>query len=134
MPTAARSRESPGMEPGSPGERIGRAAEALGHDASLPEGWGEAFKTGGIPSSDPSGFPSKDELLSTLESLHDRVTTAVKAADAATLTTPHPHEATRKYFPTIGDMVVFLMTSHEMDHLGQLAAWRRAMGLGPAKS
>jgi uncharacterized damage-inducible protein DinB len=108
--------------------------KALGHDASLPAGWGEAFKTGGIPSSDPSGFPSKDELLSTLESLHDRVTTAVKASDSATLAMPHPHEGTRKHFPTIGDMVVFLMTSHEMDHLGQLAAWRRAMGLGPAKS
>ena len=29
-------------------------------------------------------------------------------------------------------MIIFMMTSHEMDHLGQLAAWRRAMGLGPA--
>lgn len=26
----------------------------------------------------------------------------------------------------------FLMTAHEMDHLGQVAAWRRAMGLGSA--
>ena len=108
--------------------------KALGQQASLPEGWAEAFKTGGIPSSDPSGYPSKDELLSTLESLHDRVTTAVKAADSATLATPHPHEGTRKHFPTIGDMVVFLMTSHEMDHLGQLAAWRRAMKMGPPKA
>ena len=108
--------------------------KALGHDASLPDGWGDAFKTGGIPSHDPSVFPSKDELLSTLESLHDRVSAVVTAADPATLATPHPHEGTRKYFPTIGDMVVFLMTSHEMDHLGQLAAWRRAMGLGPARN
>lgn len=111
----------------------------LGHDASPPVGWEEAAfagteaGAGGIPSSDPSRFPSKDELLSTLASLHDRATTAVKAADAATLATPHPYEAARKYFPTLGDHVVFLMTLHEMDHLGQLAAWRRAMGLGPAK-
>ena len=105
----------------------------LGHEASLPVGWGEAWAgAGGIPGSDPSGFPSKDELVSTFESLHDRVTTAVKAADAATLATPHPIEGARKYFPTLGDHVVFLMTSHEMAHLGQLAAWRRAMGLGPA--
>ena len=34
---------------------------------------------------------------------------------------------------TVGDMIVFLMTSHEMDHLGQIAAWRRAMGLGAAE-
>ena len=106
--------------------------KALGHDASLPEAWGEVFKTGGIPSGDPSAFPSKDELLSTLESLHEQVATAVAAVDPATLAAPHPHEGTRKYFPTVGDMVVFLMTAHEMDHLGQLAAWRRAMGLGAA--
>ena len=110
------------------------ALQALGHEASLPEGWGDVFKTGGIPSGEPSAYPSKGELLSTLESLHDRLTAAVKAADSATLAVPHPHESTRKYFPTVGDMVVFLMTSHEMDHLGQLAAWRRAMGLGPARS
>ena len=110
------------------------ALKALGHEASLPEGWGDTFKTGGIPSGDPSAYPSKDELLSTLESLHDRVAAAVKAADSATLAAPHPQEGMRKYFPTVGDHVVFLMTSHEMDHLGQLAAWRRAMGLGPARS
>jgi uncharacterized damage-inducible protein DinB len=38
----------------------------------------------------------------------------------------------RKYFPTVGDQMVFMMTAHEMDHLGQMAAWRRAMGLPPA--
>ena len=106
--------------------------KALGHDASLPDGWGDVFKTGGIPSGDAAVYPSKEALLSTLEALHDRVSTAVQSADPAALATPHPHEGTRKYFPTIGDMVVFLMTSHEMDHLGQVAAWRRAMGLGPA--
>lgn len=105
--------------------------KTLGHDASLPKAWGDVFKTGGIPSTDPSVFPSKDELLATLESLHGRVAAAVTAADAATLAAPHPNEGMRKYFPTVGDMVVFMMTSHEMDHLGQLAAWRRAMGLAP---
>ena len=43
-----------------------------------------------------------------------------------------PNEQTRAYFPTVGSMVVFIMTSHEMDHLGQVAAWRRAAGLGSA--
>ena len=61
------------------------ALKALGHEASLPAGWGDTFKTGGIPSGEPSAYPSKDELLSTLESLHDRVAAAVKAADSATL-------------------------------------------------
>ena len=113
----------------------------LGHDVPPPVGWEQAAfvatAAGGRgPSSDPSGYPAKDELLSTLKSLHDRVTSAVNAADAAalkaTLATPHPYEGARKYFPTLGDHVVYLMTLHEMDHLGQIAAWRRAMGLRPA--
>ena len=41
-------------------------------------------------------------------------------------------EKSRGHFPTVGDFVIFLMTAHEMDHLGQIAAWRRAMGLGAA--
>lgn len=108
--------------------------KALGHETSLPEGWGDVFKTGGIPSGDASLFPSKDELLSTLEALHAQVAAAVSAADPAVFASPHPNDNMRAYFPSVGDMVVFLMTSHEMDHLGQLAAWRRAMGLGaPAR-
>lgn len=109
--------------------------KALGHDASLPAAWGDVFKTGGIPSADPSVYPSKEELLATYEALHAQVAAAVTAADAATLAQAHPHEGTRKYFPTVGDMIVFLMTAHEMDHLGQLAAWRRALGLAaPARA
>jgi hypothetical protein len=34
------------------------------------------------------------------------------------------------FFPTIGDHIVYMITAHQVDHLGQLAAWRRAMGLG----
>ena len=57
---------------------------------------------------------------------------AARNIDTSRFAEPHPDEGTRKYFPTVGDMIIFLMTSHEMDHLGQIAAWRRAMGLGPA--
>ena len=52
------------------------------------------------------------------------------AADPAALAAPHPNEKSRAHFPTVGDYAIFLMTGHEMDHLGQIAAWRRAMGLG----
>lgn len=104
----------------------------LGLESSLPEGWDKVFATGGEPSSDLSVYPSKDELLDALKAQHARNTEAVKNADPTSWATPHPNENTRKYFPTIGDMATFLMTSHEMDHLGQIAAWRRAMGLGSA--
>ena len=105
---------------------------ALGLESSLPDGWDKMFATGGIPSSDLSAYPSKDEILRELKAQHARNTDAVKNVDLESLATPHPDENTRKYFPTVGDMVTFLMTAHEMDHVGQIAAWRRAMGLGSA--
>ncbi len=106
--------------------------QLLGLESSLPDGWDKTFVTGGEPSGDRAAYPTKAELLDALKAQHARNTDAAKNADAATFSAPHPNEGTRKYFPTVGDQVTFLMTGHEMDHLGQIAAWRRAMGLGSA--
>ncbi len=112
------------------------SADHLGHllglESKLPEGWSEIFQTGGEPSGDASVYPSKEEILGALKEQHARNAEAVKNIDASRFAEPHPDEGRRKYFPTRGDQVVFMMTSHEMDHLGQIAAWRRAMGLGAA--
>ena len=70
--------------------------------------------------------------MAELRAAHERTGQALANADAAKLAQPHPAEKARRYFPTLGDHVVYAMTAHEMDHLGQLAAWRRAMGLKPA--
>ena len=104
----------------------------LGLESILPEGWGETFKTGGEPSGDAAHYPPMDEILEALREQHARNAAAVKTVDASRFAEPNPIEKRRTRFPTVGDQVVFLMTSHEMDHLGQLAAWRRAMGLGSA--
>ena len=37
-----------------------------------------------------------------------------------------------KYMPTALDLIVFMCINHEAMHLGQLAAWRRAMKLPSA--
>jgi len=45
---------------------------------------------------------------------------------------PNPLEGRiAEFLPTIGIMVNFMANSHHMMHLGQLSAWRRAIGLGP---
>ena len=107
-------------------------AQLLGLESDSPDGWDKTFATGGTPSADPSAYPTKEEILAELKKQHARNTAAFEKVDPAELAKPHPNEAARKYFPTVGDLVVFLMTAHEMDHLGQIAAWRRAMGLGSA--
>ena len=104
----------------------------IGLEANIPEGWDKIFITGSIPSGSAAAYPAKEELLSHLSAAHERNATALKTIDLTFLDHPHPNEKLRKHFPTIGALAIFLMTSHEMDHLGQLAAWRRAMGLGAA--
>lgn len=103
----------------------------LGLASEVPEGWDRVFATGGIPSGDAADYPSKEELLAALAAQHERNTEAVLQADPAWFAAPHPDERRRRYFPTVGDVVIFLMTSHETSHLGQVSAWRRAAGIGP---
>ena len=108
------------------------AGQLVGVDTSLPDGWEEKFRAGTPPEPGPAQNPSKEELLAEFRACHERMSQALPKIDADTMAKAHPHEGARKYFPTIGDHVIYTMTAHEMDHLGQLAAWRRAMGLKPA--
>jgi hypothetical protein len=104
----------------------------IGVESSLPDGWAESYGMGGKPDPDQAANPSKDELLERHRAFHARISEALPDVDAAVLAQRHPKEPVRAYFPTVGDQIVFMLTAHEMDHLGQMAAWRRAMGLAPA--
>jgi len=57
------------------------------------------------------------------------VTDELKQTDAEIFSKEFPDENMRKYFPTIGDFLVYLMSAHEGTHIGQLQTWKRAMGL-----
>jgi hypothetical protein len=107
-------------------------AKVLGLESTFPADWEERFKTGGVPSADASTFPSKDAILAELRAQHQCVADAIVKADPAIFSKELPDEGAREHFPTIGDFCSYLMTAHEGNHIGQIAAWRRAMGLGSA--
>lgn len=107
-------------------------ARRLGLATTLPDGWAATFGAGGVPSADAADFPGRDRILDELAAQHARVAGAVESADPAVFAAPFPDERRRRTFPTLGDYTVFVMTTHEGSHLGQIAAWRRAMGLGSA--
>ena len=107
-------------------------AGMLGLPSTFPEAWRDSFRMGGTPSADRADYPSKAELVAQLRAQHERVTQAVAAADAEQLGRRTPNPRLSERFPTVGDFTAALMTNHEAGHIGQLAAWRRAMGLGPA--
>ncbi len=71
------------------------------------------------------------ELLAEYSRLHDDALAALEYADDSVFGEVNPLERWRAVHPTVGDMLVTLMVKHESGHLGQLSAWRRAMGLPP---
>ncbi len=107
-------------------------ARRYGLESTLPDGWAGTFGAGGIPSGADDDFPGRDRILDELAAQHARVAEVVAAADPAVFEAPFPDERRRQTFPTLGDYTAFVMTTHEGSHIGQIAAWRRAMGLGSA--
>lgn len=83
------------------------------------------------PINDTAAYPPKDQLVAEYTRLHDDARHALEQCDPAIFAEPVPLERWRSKAPTVGDMVVTLMVKHESMHLGQLSAWRRAMGLPP---
>jgi uncharacterized damage-inducible protein DinB len=94
----------------------------------MPPEWSKLFDHGTKPNPDAK-YPAKATLLAKLEEAHRRLAALLEKVDQATLDQPTPDEQMRKVVPTIGDALVFLATTHEAIHLGQLSAWRRAQGL-----
>src|SRR5262249_20852728 len=125
-----------------PGRVMNHAAFVLGHLAWASENginllgqqsaraaeWLEVFGGGATPLADRSRYPAKAALLQRLEEAHAHLASAVGKATPEALAQPAP-ERMRARFPTVGHMLVGLTTSHEAAHLGQLSAWRRALGL-----
>lgn len=111
-------------------------AEDLGAKFEMPESWMELFSRKGPgdprkPDKDISKFPSKTALINELAHQHEKVKHLLLNTDENKLRENIKWRFNR-YMPTLFDLVTFMCITHEAMHLGQLAAWRRAMGLTSA--
>jgi hypothetical protein len=105
------------------------AAKLLEKPRACPKEWHQSFGMGSDPAK-PAATPTKAELLACLESQHARVSEMVAGLTEEQLAAAQPFEVVRSMFPTVGELLLHMMTTHPMLHLGQLSAWRRIMGLG----
>ena len=83
---------------------------------------------------DPAGsiYPAMDLITSVTLDGYRAAADALDVADDGVFTTENPNEGMRSRFPTNGSMLAFYVGGHFMLHMGQMSAWRRANGLGPA--
>jgi len=93
-------------------------------------GWPELFKAGVACVDDDGRYPAKDELVGYYTERHEAVLNALADVDESVLAQPNPVEGRfRQMCPTVGIAVNFMLNAHHMSHLGQISAWRRAVGL-----
>lgn len=100
----------------------------LGKPTLAPEGWGPLFNPGTVPDPNRATYPSKAELMGAYEAGHAAFAAAAAELDDARAAAPNPVASLKQRFPTLGDLVAYLLTTHEATHTGQLSAWRRTMG------
>lgn len=95
----------------------------------LSQQWLASFQTGSTPAASDSSYPGKDDLVQAFEDAQARLTAALANMESEDLDEPLPDARYRHVFPTLGSAVLHILTTHTAVHLGQLSAWRRAMGL-----
>ena len=105
--------------------------EKLGGAKALSGQWAALFGAGSQPSASRALYPSKDELLRTLEQSYRDLRQKSATADPEQLSRPTTNPRAKEALPTLQEMVAFLLTGHVGIHLGQLSSWRRMIGLPP---
>lgn len=105
-------------------------AKLLGKDMVTDAKWMAKFGPGSTVNGDRSDYPSKEELLSTMRQTHAYAIECLESAEESALAAANSTPFFPTEFPTVGHLIVHLMTTHAAMHLGQLSAWRRCVGKG----
>lgn len=114
-----------------------RVVEQLGGDATAIKPSDEfvaAFSHTATCVDDPDGtvYPPMGEITERVLTGYQLAIDTLLNADDALFLVPNVNEAMRSKFATNGSMQAFYVGGHVMIHMGQVSAWRRMMGLGPA--
>jgi hypothetical protein len=81
------------------------------------------------PESDRGLYASKSALVGEFESQHRQIVQRLQNADLQMLENSVKLPRWQELMPVAGIALPYLMILHENQHLGQLSAWRRALGL-----
>ena len=106
-----------------------------GQVRTVPDGFIERFAKGVecVDDIDGSFYPTMDVITECFFTHYQHALDAVAVASDELLSQPNPAGGMiTEMFPSAGSMCNFLCCGHIMVHLGQMSAWRRMQGLGPA--
>lgn len=99
---------------------------------SFPDPKDAPFGMGSAPDKPSAAYAPIAELIHEFRSGHERVSALLGPRDSSVFQIPIPLERWKERMPTAERALPYLMLVHENQHIGQLSAWRRALGLPPA--
>jgi DinB superfamily len=107
------------------------AASLLGGQGVCPSDWNDIGGTKKPQTENRNDYPSKESLLSIFEAAMKNAAELYSKCSADALSQPQKLGFFESELPTVGDMATFLIIAHANLHLGQLSAWRKAIGKAP---
>lgn len=86
-----------------------------------------------VDDADGTVYPAMDVITHSFFSGYRTILDAVPQVSEEVLSRPNPAGGVMaEKFPSVGSISNFMCSGHMMLHLGQISAWRRMQGLGPA--
>ena len=97
-----------------------------------PDGYAALFGMGVECVEQDGRYPAMEAILDWYLTQHRAAAGAIRGVSDEALTAASPPGGMlSERLPTVGALLNFAVHGHHMVHLGQISAWRRAMGLGP---
>jgi uncharacterized damage-inducible protein DinB len=104
----------------------------FGKPTVCPKTWHVAYGPKSQPGTNERVKPSKEELLTTIETVYKNLCESARAGDAEKLAANHTLELLfGTPLVTVHDLVAHLLATHFAIHVGQLSALRRQAGRPP---
>lgn len=104
----------------------------LGNEKLVPDSWYGLFYFVAPPLVVTSSLPSRQMLVDAVDLAFDRLEAAMGSMPEEFWGRPCHSDFLRNELPTEGDWYRHILTTHPAMHAGNIAAWRRVRGLGPA--
>jgi len=114
------------------GYYVGVAMEFLGGDAGFDPNEATLYEHGAECLDDASRYPAKDACIASFKARMTAAADFVASCDDAALEASSAGTFFEDRMDTMGEVTNFILIGHVPLHLGQISAWRRVAGMGPA--
>ena len=110
----------------------GICMQMMGGEIEFTETEKELYEHGRECLDDPSLYPPKAEAIATFNDRVNTVADFLETCDESAFAKSSEGTWIEKHVNTMGGLIAFMMIGHVTFHLGQISAWRRVAGMGPA--